>query len=206
MLVVMQEEAPEAQIETVINRLVEMGFTVHRSTGVKHTVLGGVGPIDDFDPALLEAMEGVKECHRIVSSYKLANRSFKPGGTIIKIGDVEIGGTKVVTMGGPCSVESEKQIEVIGGDGSESRRADYSRRRVQAAQFALQFSRDGRAGFANHPQGGGPSRPQSGERSDGSDADSAAAAIFRHLCKWARATCRTSTCCANWARRASPFC
>ena len=111
MLVVMQEEAPEAQIETVINRLVEMGFTVHRSTGVKHTLLGGVGPIDDFEPALLEAMEGVKECHRIVSSYKLANRSFKPGGTVIKIADVEIGGAKVVTMGGPCSVESEKQIE-----------------------------------------------------------------------------------------------
>jgi 3-deoxy-7-phosphoheptulonate synthase len=107
----MQEEAPEAKIESVINRLVEMGFTVHRSTGVKHTLLGGVGPIDDFDPALLEAMEGVKECHRIVSSYKLANRSFKPGGTIIKMGDVEIGGPKVVTMGGPCSVESEKQIE-----------------------------------------------------------------------------------------------
>jgi len=111
MLVVMQEEVPEAQIETVINRLVEMGFTVHRSTGVKHTLLGGVGPIDDFDPALLEAMDGVKECHRIVSSYKLANRSFKPGGTIIRIGDVEIGGPKVITMGGPCSVESEKQIE-----------------------------------------------------------------------------------------------
>ena len=111
MLVVMQEEAPEWQIETVISRLVEMGFTVHRSTGVKHTLLGGVGPIDDFDTALLEAMEGVKECHRIVSSYKLANRSFKPGGTIIKVGNVDIGGPKVVIMAGPCSVESEKQIE-----------------------------------------------------------------------------------------------
>ncbi len=111
MLVVMQEGAPEAQTEVVINRLVEMGFTVHRSTGVKHTVLGGVGPIDDFDPALLEALDGVKECHRIVSSYKLANRNFKPGGTVIKIGSVEIGGRKVVSMGGPCSVENEKQIE-----------------------------------------------------------------------------------------------
>jgi len=56
-------------------------------------------------------MEGVKECHRIVSSYKLANRNFKPAGTIIKIGKVEIGGPKVVSMGGPCSIESEKQIE-----------------------------------------------------------------------------------------------
>ena len=123
MLVVMQEEAPEARIEAVINRLVEMGFTVHRSTGVRHTLLGGVGPIDDFDPAILEAMEGVKECHRIVSSYKLANRNFRPGGTVIRIGKVEIGGPKVVSMGGPCSVENEKQIgeaaAIVAGAGAQ---------------------------------------------------------------------------------------
>jgi 3-deoxy-7-phosphoheptulonate synthase len=112
MLVVMQEGASEAQTEIVINRLVEMGFTVHRSTGVRHTVLGGVGPQEDFDPAILEVMEGVKECHRIVSPYKLASRHFKPGGTIIKIGGVEIGGSKIVTMAGPCSVESVEQIEL----------------------------------------------------------------------------------------------
>jgi 3-deoxy-7-phosphoheptulonate synthase len=111
MLVVMQEGASESQTEAVISRLVEMGFTVHRSTGVRHTVLGGVGPIDDFDPTALEVMEGVKECHRIVSPYKLASRHFKPGGTMIKIGRVEIGGSKVVAMGGPCSVETEEQIE-----------------------------------------------------------------------------------------------
>ena len=37
-------------------------------------------------------MDGVKEAHRIVSPYKLASRSFRPGGTVVKIGDVEIGG------------------------------------------------------------------------------------------------------------------
>ena len=111
MLVVMQEGATEAQTETVIDRLVEMGFTVHRSTGVRHTVLGGVGPLDDFDPAMLETMEGVKECHRIVSPYKLASRHFKPAGTIVKIGSVEIGGPKIVSMAGPCSIESDSQIE-----------------------------------------------------------------------------------------------
>ncbi|MCU1292419.1 MAG: 3-deoxy-D-arabinoheptulosonate-7-phosphate synthase [Bryobacterales bacterium] len=111
MLVVMQEGASEAQTENVINLLVEMGFTVHRSTGVRHTVLGGVGPIDDFDPAALEVIEGVKECHRIVSPYKLASRHFKPGGTVIKVGNVEIGGRQIVLMAGPCSVENEDQIE-----------------------------------------------------------------------------------------------
>jgi 3-deoxy-7-phosphoheptulonate synthase len=113
MLVVMQEGASEAQTEAVINRLVEMGFTVHRSTGVRHTVLGGVGPMDDFDPAVLEVLEGVKECHRIVSPYKLASRHWKPAGTVIKIGNVEIGGPLVVSMGGPCSVESREQIESV---------------------------------------------------------------------------------------------
>lgn len=111
MLVVMQEGAAEAQIQSVIDRLVGMGFTVHRSTGVRHTVLGGVGPVDDFDPADFEAMDGVKECHRIVSPYKLASRYFKPAGTVVKIGDIEFGGNKVVTMAGPCSVETEEQIE-----------------------------------------------------------------------------------------------
>jgi len=107
----MQEGATEAQTEAVIQRLVEMGFTVHRSTGVRHTVLGGVGPLDDFDPAVLEALDGVKECHRIVSAYKLASRHFNPSGTVIRIRDVEIGGLRIVSMAGPCSVESESQIE-----------------------------------------------------------------------------------------------
>src|SRR5258708_6295682 len=111
MLVVMQEGAPEAQIQRVIDRLVTMGFTVHRSTGVSHTVLGGVGPLDNFDPAELEVMEGVKECHRIVSPYKLASRHFRPHGTVIQIGSVRIGGPEVVVMAGPCSVENESQIE-----------------------------------------------------------------------------------------------
>jgi 3-deoxy-7-phosphoheptulonate synthase len=58
-------------------------------------------------------MPGVKECHRIVSPYKLASRHFKPAGTIVKIGDVEIGGNRVVVMAGPCSVENRDQIEQV---------------------------------------------------------------------------------------------
>jgi 3-deoxy-7-phosphoheptulonate synthase len=111
MLVVMQEGATEANIQAVIDRMVEMGFTVHRSTGVMHTVLGGVGPIDDFDPAAMEILEGVKECHRIVSPYKLVSRRFRPCGTVIKIRDVEIGGNQLVVMAGPCSIENADQIE-----------------------------------------------------------------------------------------------
>jgi 3-deoxy-7-phosphoheptulonate synthase len=111
MVVVMQEGAAEPQIQGVIDRLVSMGFIVHRSSGVMHTVLGGVGPVGDFDPIEFEVMEGVKECHRIVSPYKLASRHFRPGGTIVKLNGVEIGGNRVIMMAGPCSVENRDQIE-----------------------------------------------------------------------------------------------
>src|SRR5271157_6122824 len=111
MLVVMQQGATEAQIEKIIERLVEDGFDVHRSTGVIHTVLGGVGGREDFDTGVVALMEGVKEVHRIVSPYKLASRAFRPAGTIVRIGDVDVGGQRVVVMAGPCSVESRDQIE-----------------------------------------------------------------------------------------------
>jgi 3-deoxy-7-phosphoheptulonate synthase len=111
MLVVMQQGATEKQIEAVIARLVELEFNVHRSTGVVHTLLGGVGGVEQFDLAPFEVMEGVKEAHRIISPYKLASRGFRPEGTVVKIGDVAIGGERVVAMGGPCSVESGEQIE-----------------------------------------------------------------------------------------------
>jgi 3-deoxy-7-phosphoheptulonate synthase len=112
MLVVMQQGATEEQIESVIDKMVTLGFTVHRSTGVVHTVLGGVGP-RNLDPAEFQVMDGVKEAHRIMSPYKLASRPFRPEGTVVKAGDVEIGGDRLTVIAGPCSVESADQIERI---------------------------------------------------------------------------------------------
>lgn len=111
MLIVMQQGATEPQIEAVVERLVDMGFNVHRSTGVIHTLLGGVGGREDFDLASFEVMEGVKEAHRIISPYKLASRGFRPDGTVVKAGGVEIGGKPIVVMAGPANVEGPGQIE-----------------------------------------------------------------------------------------------
>jgi 3-deoxy-7-phosphoheptulonate synthase len=111
MIVVMEERAAEELVQKVIDRLMEDRFDVHRSTGMLHTVLGGVGGPDTFDTAIVELMEGVKEVHRVISPYKLASRAFRPGGTIVKAGGVEIGGDQMVVMAGPCSVENRDQIE-----------------------------------------------------------------------------------------------
>src|SRR5512141_70428 len=111
MIVAMQEGADEAQIQQVIEHLVKLGFEVHRSTGARMTVLGAVGSGIDFDIRILELLPGVQEVHRISAPYKLAGRSFRPEGTIVKAGNrLAIGGDDVVVMAGPCSVESRDQI------------------------------------------------------------------------------------------------
>jgi 3-deoxy-7-phosphoheptulonate synthase len=121
MVVVMQEGAREEQIQHVIERLVGMGFAVHRSTGVKHTVLGAVGARLDFDPRDLELLDGVREVVRISAPYKLASRSFRPEGTVVDVGKgVKIGANEVVVMAGPCSVESREQIFAVAGAVSQA--------------------------------------------------------------------------------------
>ncbi len=111
MVVVMKERANDEQVQHVIAQLVEMGFDVHRSTGALKTVIGAVGGNRQFDTALIEVMDGVQEVHRITEPYKLASRSFRPENTVITIGDVRIGGDEVIVMAGPCSAETEEQVE-----------------------------------------------------------------------------------------------
>ena len=110
MVVVMKERASDAQVEKVIAHLVELGMDVHRSSGASRTVLGVVGS-GKVDPRLIELLDGVHEVLRISEPYKLASRTFKSENSVVTVGDVRIGGDEVIVMSGPCSAESEEQVE-----------------------------------------------------------------------------------------------
>jgi 3-deoxy-7-phosphoheptulonate synthase len=129
----MQETANEDQIQSVIDLLVQIGFDVHRSTGSSHTVLGAVGGAT-IDPRDIELLEGVREVVKISASYKLASRTFKPEGSIVRIGhpgsELGVGGADVVMMAGPCTVESREQIHTIA-----SILKDYSIRVMRGGAF-----------------------------------------------------------------------
>ena len=111
MVVVMEERAAEDEIQHVIATLVEKEFDVHRSTGALKTVLGAVGGHRGFDTRLIEVMAGVHEVLRITEPYKLASRTYKPENTIVSVGDLRIGGDEVIVIAGPCSAETEEQVE-----------------------------------------------------------------------------------------------
>ena len=110
MVVVMKERATLEQIEAIVAPLMEMGFDVHRSVGATRTVIGAVGQ-GRGDAELLAVQDGVHEVLRISEPYKLASRTYKSENTVVTVGDVRIGGEEVIVMAGPCSAESEAQVE-----------------------------------------------------------------------------------------------
>src|SRR3989442_11651149 len=116
MVIVMQEGASDEQIQRVIDRLVAMGFDIHRSTGATHTVLGAVGIKTDFDPRDIELLDGVREVVRITQPYKLASRHFRPEGTIVDVGKgVRIGGNDVIVAGGARPAGAAGAIPDLAG-------------------------------------------------------------------------------------------
>ena len=118
MIVVMKMQASEAEIDTVLARIRELGLAPHLSRGEERTVIGVVG--DDrrvADAGMLEALPGVAECLRVSKPFKLASRDFMPGSTVVRVGEasnaVEVGGREIVTAAGPCAVESWEQLEEV---------------------------------------------------------------------------------------------
>ncbi len=112
MIVVMKDNAREQDINKVIARIKELGYTPHPSQGVEKMIIGIIG-IHNREELIesLGAYQGIDKMIPIMEPYKLAGRTFKSENTTIKIGDkVTIGGQNIVLIAGPCAIESEEQV------------------------------------------------------------------------------------------------
>ncbi|MCJ7511172.1 MAG: 3-deoxy-7-phosphoheptulonate synthase [Dehalococcoidia bacterium] len=110
MIVVMKVGSAEREIDGVLERLKELGFKGSLSRGVERTVIGVVGQTYPELADELAVLEGVADVVPISRPYKLASREFKPEDTVIKVGNVTIGGGNTVVMAGQCSVDTEEQM------------------------------------------------------------------------------------------------
>ncbi len=111
MIIVMKKKAGREQVDEVIQWIESVGYKAHVSEGVERTIIGAVG--DEREKVRLKAAEdmpGVDKVMPILQPYKLASRETRDGDTVIKVGDVEIGGPKCIVIAGPCAVESEEQL------------------------------------------------------------------------------------------------
>ena len=110
MIVVMRVGSTEKEIDGVLERLKELGFEGSLSRGVERTVVGVVGQTYPELADELAVLEGVADVVPVSRPYKLASREFRPEDTVIKVGNVAIGGGNTVLMAGQCSVDTEEQM------------------------------------------------------------------------------------------------
>jgi 3-deoxy-7-phosphoheptulonate synthase len=111
MLVVMQHDATADDVRRVVETIEELGYQARPMPGAQRTAVGLVGNDGRVEAGRLSALPGVKEVIHVTQPYKQVSREWRPEPTIVELaGGVKIGGPEVVVIGGPCSVESEKQI------------------------------------------------------------------------------------------------
>ena len=109
MIIVMKAGATVKETSHVIKTIESLGFKPHVSKGEETTVIGVIGDERKVDPSHFQLLPGVDKVIPILKPFKLASLDFRPKPTVVKIGDVEIGGGHFVVMAGPCAVESLEQ-------------------------------------------------------------------------------------------------
>ncbi len=115
MIIVVKQGATKEQV-TLFKAVLEEKYNVrvHVSDGDKSTVLGLVGDTTRIDEDWVNAQEVVESVKRVQEPYKKANRKFHPDDTVIELPTGQkIGDGSLCIMAGPCSVETEEQINYV---------------------------------------------------------------------------------------------
>ena len=113
MIVITQPTATEEQIQRIITRVREFGLEAQVSRGASRVIIGVIGPEALLREKPIAAMAGVEAIIPVLKPYKLAARDSR-GASSVVVGDVRLGEHEdVVLICGPCSVESQEQIQSI---------------------------------------------------------------------------------------------
>ena len=124
MIIVLKQDAPDAQVREFCHELQDMGLQINDSKGSDTHILGLIGDTKAIAESWVLANPVVETCRRVSEPYKKANRKFHPDDSVIDVNGVKIGGGNFAVIAGPCSIESEEQIT-------------YCAQRVKAAGASL---------------------------------------------------------------------
>jgi 3-deoxy-7-phosphoheptulonate synthase len=110
-MIVMNSDATEAEVRSVIDRVESVGARTHVSEGEEVTVIGAIGDLEHVARLELEGFPGVDRVVPILKPYKLASAQIRHGArTVLDIGGRKVGGSHFALIAGPCTVESRDQV------------------------------------------------------------------------------------------------
>ena len=112
MILVLKQGIGEEEIEQIRSILRQEGYLIREMSTGDETVIGVVGQVSR-DLRFFEQLPGVAKVVPVSRPYKLVSREMHPEDTVVQIGDVQLGGPRIVVIAGPCAVESREQAMTI---------------------------------------------------------------------------------------------
>jgi 3-deoxy-7-phosphoheptulonate synthase len=113
MIIIFRKDASEEQIQNALRKIESLGYTPHLSRGAVKTICGVTGDDRAISESEFDQLPGVESVLRVLKPYKLASREFHPDATRVEVGGVAVGPGNFAVVAGPCSVETEEQVESI---------------------------------------------------------------------------------------------
>ncbi|MEM9823986.1 MAG: 3-deoxy-7-phosphoheptulonate synthase [Bacteroidota bacterium] len=111
MIIQLEKNIKADQLEQLKGKLAAVQYNTSEVSTQYGNYIIGVGK-KEFDIRSIGTMEGIKDIHRVSDAFKLVSRKWKVGDSHIDLGDeVKIGAGHFEIMAGPCSIESEEQIQ-----------------------------------------------------------------------------------------------
>jgi len=112
MIISMRSDSSDADILRVEEKLAAMDMQTHVSRGVKRTVIGVIGEDNGTtDHSILETLDGVEQVIPVTKPYKIVSRESHTENSVVNVSGVEIGGKTIQVIAGPCSVETQLQMD-----------------------------------------------------------------------------------------------
>lgn len=112
MIIVMNRDVTDEQIGAVVKRLKDAGLEANISRGIERTVIGAIGDERPLTEEMFTPLPGVESAMHIVKQYKIVSRESHPQNTVIDVSGVPIGGKQIQIIAGPCSVETQEQMDL----------------------------------------------------------------------------------------------
>jgi len=111
-IIVMGKDVTDEQIATVVGRLEAAGLKANISRGVERTVIGAIGDERPLTEEMFTPLPGVESAMHIAKQYKIVSRESHPKNTVVDISGVPLGGQQIQIIAGPCSVETQQQMDL----------------------------------------------------------------------------------------------
>jgi len=115
MIIELQADIHRQEKADILNHLRTAGIDFRELPAVEAPRIG-ILDRSRIDSDVIATLPGVAGLTNVDTPFKLASRQMHPQDTVIRVGNVAIGGERLTVVAGPCAIESREQALTVAAE------------------------------------------------------------------------------------------